>query len=109
MAPDLTVDMKPIIRRLDSIEKKQDLQDQDRKLLEDISIQLSQIDQRLKIVEDNIKNSRKDLKEDIANVGEQVVGNLKHLTTEVANTPKIGVDQNWWGRIKLRVLPKKTK
>ena len=99
-------DLNAVLRRLDSIEKKQDLQDQDRKLLEDISIQLSNIDSRLKIVEDNIKNSRKDLKEDIANVGEQVVGSLDDLTTEVANTPKIGIDQNWWGRIKLRLKGK---
>ena len=59
MAPDTTIDIKPIIRRLDSIEKKQDLQDQDMKLLEDISLQLANIDTRLKIVEDNIRNSRK--------------------------------------------------
>lgn len=99
--PLLEEQMKQVLRRCDSIEKKQDLQDQDRKLLEDISLQLSNIDQRLKIVEDNIRNSRKDLKEDIGNVGEQVVASLDNLVTEVANTPKMGATKNFWGRIKL--------
>lgn len=102
----MTSELNAVIRRLDSIEKKQDLQDQDRKLLEDISIQLSNIDQRLKIVEDNVRNSRKDLKEDIGNVGEQVVASLDSLTTEVANTPKIGIQSNWWGKIKLKLFKK---
>lgn len=97
------LDLNPILRRLDSIEKKQDLQDQDRKLLEDISIQLANIDSRLKIVEDNIRNSRKDIKEDIANVGEQVVTSLDNMATEVANTPTIGIKTNWWGKIKLKL------
>ena len=103
------LDIKPILRTLNSIEKKQDLQDQDRELLEDISNQLADFNNRLKIVEDNIKNYRKDLKEDIANVGEAMAGSLDELTTEVANTPKIGISQSIWGRIKLRLTRKEVK
>ena len=103
----LEIQVKQVLRRCASIEKKQDLQDQDRQLLEDISIQLADIDQRLKNVENYVKNSRKDLKEDIANVGEQVVASMDDLTTEVAKTPKIGVEQSLWGRIKLRLFKKK--
>ena len=97
----MTPELRVVINKLKSIEKKQDLQDQDRQLLEDISLQLADIDHRLKIVEDNVRNSRKDLKEDIANVGEQVVASLDDMTTEVAKTPKIKITESFWGKIKL--------
>ena len=102
----MTPELRTVIRRLDSIEKKQDLQDQDRKLLEDISLQLADIDHRLKIVEDNVRNSRKDLKEDIGNVGEQVVASLDDLTTEISTKKYIIWLVALWGKIKI-ILKKK--
>ena len=96
-------ELKPILRRLKSIEDKQNLFDKERDILEDILLKLNNIDDRLKLVEENAQRRTKDLKAEIGDVGQQVVGSLDDLTTEVANTPKIGIAQSLWGRIKLRL------
>ena len=95
----MTPELRVVINRLKSIENKQDLFDKERDILEDILLKLGNIDERLKLVEDNANRKMKDLKAEIGNVGEQVVGSLDDLTTEIDNTPT--KKMNFLGKIKL--------
>ena len=99
MTNDLKQELKPLIRKLASIEIKQDLLDKERDILEDILLRVSQIEDRLKIVEDNQKRDTKDIKTNVADVGEQVIASLDNLTTEIDNTPT--KKYSFFGKIKL--------
>lgn len=94
-----TDQFKSIIRRLNNIENTQNIQDKEREILEDILLKLNNIDDRLKLVEENAKRNIKDLKADIGDVGQQVVGSLDDLITEIDNTPIKKMD--FFGKIRL--------
>jgi hypothetical protein len=64
--------LKAIIKRLNSIEQNQNRQDQDRDILEDISIRLGKVEDEVRLLKERVDKGNKDIKAEVIEVHEKV-------------------------------------
>lgn len=77
--------IKKIVRRIDSLQKTVDLLFEDRSILEDIQGRLTAVEEQLKLNRQHDNQVRKDIKEEIQTVGQNVQGAVEDKIDEINN------------------------
>ena len=77
MDTDIKEAIEKLTRRMESIEKRLDLLNSDRNILEDITGRLASVEEQLKLTRQHDNEVRKDIKEEINSANERVVAQVE--------------------------------
>ena len=77
MENNIKEELEKITRRLDSIEKRFDIADSDRSILEDVVGRLTSLEEQIKLTRQNDNEVKKDIKEEINLANDRVVAKVE--------------------------------
>ena len=77
MMEDIKQELEKITRRLDSLEKRFDIADSDRNILEDVVGRLTSLEEQQKLTRQHDNEVRKDIKEEIQLANDRVVAKVE--------------------------------